>query len=292
MKPPKSVRELLDRYALTQLITAAGTTFGKFEISIQHLAHVLEHKPALSDLTNENVARLIRYLLTVRKIAEPSVNMYVKKILALWRFAFHEGFVKKWPTIQPIEEPEITPTAWTEDELRQLFAAIPKLTGFIGSIPAADWMLVYHLIAWDGGERPGGLISVKMNNVSLRAGWVKVDARDRKGRTRDKIIFIREDTVAAIRKIVEPKRDALLPFPHCYQTFINLYRRLLRIAGLPEDRKHLASCMRKSHHSHFENAGGDPSGEWSDPAVYRKYYRDPRVIKTRRASDVLFRPTG
>jgi integrase len=292
MKATDPLRKLFDAYRLRKLIGASDITLKLFSITMRFLGFTLGREPIIADLTDENAAKLAVWIIEHRRIKPISVNTYLGKFLALWGFAHRQGILRKYPDFEGLRESEVIPTAWSECELRRLFATILTLRGWEGTLRARDWWLAYGLIAWDSGERPSAILGIRRTDVNLSAGWLITRAATRKGKTRDKINWLHSDTITTIRRIWLPERELLLPFPHHYVTFLNHYRKILRAAGLPCDRCHMPYCLRKSHGTHLENAGGDPvaSLDHSDARIYKKHYRDVRLIRGIKPCDLLFRP--
>lgn len=292
---PQRLCDLFDLYRLRKLNGKESSTEEKFEIAIRWFAEAIGHPPRVTDLNDDNIARFIRWGVRERKLAAPSVNMYAKKLLALWRFACRRGWLKQWPETELLNEPARTPTAWARDELQKLFAACKSAPGHMGGIPAADWFLIFLSVGWDAGERPGALLKIRSFDVKPDAGWILVRAETRKGKATDRVYWPHATTLALCRdSLASHPRDLLLPFPHVYETLLNRYRALLKSAGLPTDTAHMPHCMRRSHGTWLEICGGDPvqSLGHSDRKIYERSYRDTRLIKGIPPSSLLFRPTG
>jgi hypothetical protein len=89
---------------------------------------------------------------------------------------------------------------------------------------------------------------------------------------------------------VDPQREQVWPFPYCPGTYYVRLDRILRDAAIPVDRRHKTHCLRVSHATWTEFAGGDPTKALghSDPATYRKHYRDEKFLD--RENPELFAP--
>jgi integrase len=75
-------------------------------------------------------------------------------------------------------------------------------------------------------------------------------------------------------------RRLLFPWPYSPSTLYNHYSRLLRRAGLPDDRKSKPQRMRRSFASHLEAAGGNATAalKHSSRKVTERAYLDPRIV--------------
>jgi integrase len=83
----------------------------------------------------------------------------------------------------------------------------------------------------------------------------------------------------------------VFPWHLCESSFYHHYGKILRRAGLPDERKTKSHCIRVSHASWREAMGGDASKDLghADRATTQKHYLDPRIARTKQ--DPLFWPT-
>lgn len=289
--PPRPLRDVLDEYALRKLRRTNPGTKKKFGYALDHWGRMVGHEPSTDDLLDEAVEEFQDTLIELHDLAEDTVQGYVKKVLALWRFAFHKRYVERWPMVEVIEPAEKIPVAWTQPQLVTLFKALGRQQGYIGGVEAAGWWLGIHWTLWHSWERIGAVLKLPRANVNLEQRFLWFAARTRKGKRRDKGHTLNDDSVAALRRIWLPERDLMFPFPYNRMTLWNRYRRILADAGLPFDRYHMFHCMRRSGASHMRAAGGDPglTLDHSDPRVTARYI-DPRIAPPVQPSAVLFRP--
>lgn len=161
----------------------------------------------------------------------------------------------------------------------------------IGPISSADWWTAIHLVLFDTAERIGAAIGLKWSDIDLSGRWLHVRAETRKGRTRDRVMRLHPETVRALKKIRDPERESVFPWPWDPGSLWMMYGQLLVRAGLPADRKSKFHRMRKSVASHYKAAGGNPQ-DLLDHSSWKvtKTYLDPRIAKQPQVSDVLFRP--
>ncbi len=292
--PPRPLRDVLDEYALRKLRRANPETKKKFGYALDHWARMVGHEPSTDDLSDEAVEEFQDTLIELIGLAEDTAAMYVKKICALWRFAFHKRYFDVWPMVEVVTPAEKIPVAWTQRELLILFGALTQQTGFVGGVPAADWWLSLHWILWDTWERIGAVLKLPWSQANLEERFLWFAAGTRKGKKRDKGHTLHETTANALRKILQPKRELVFPWPYNRMTLWNRYKRILFDAGLPFDRYHMFHCMRRSGASHMRAAGGNPSQtlDHSDPKVTERHYIDPRIAPPLSPSSVLFRPIG
>lgn len=132
----------------------------------------------------------------------------------------------------------------------------------------------------------------RWSDVDLKGRYLLVHADYRKGKKADKIFRLHPDTILLLKAIREPDRGLIFPAPGgSVQNLWNHYKRLLHEAGLPFDRYHMFHCLRRSTASYLEVAGGDATEHLghSSRQITLKYL-DPRIVKKKHASDLLFRP--
>ena len=67
---------------------------------------------------------------------------------------------------------------------------------------------------------------------------------------------------------------------------------ILRVSGLPFDRKHMLHCMRRSTASFYEAAGGNATDllDHSSRDITKKFYLDTRVLPMTGPAMMEFRP--
>lgn len=260
-----------------------------YRVQIRHFHRYLRRAPTLADLTDDGVARFLSWF---RKGRSPAtVNKARNCLLAMWRLAARKTLVAVWPDVAPEPEPERVPRAWMPEELTKLFGACQLEEGEVGGVPAAKWFRCIHLCMWDTAERVHAVMALRWSDVDLANGWVIVPAEARKGKHRDKAFSLHPDTVAALREIQEPRRELVFPWPFDVSYLYVRYKKLLRRAGLPTDRKSKFHRMRKSAASYMEAAGGNAT-DFLDHSSRdtTKAYLDPRICHRQQASSLLFRP--
>lgn len=199
--------------------------------------------------------------------------------------------VVEWPDVKPDVEPERVPRAWTVDQVARLLAACDAEPGELSGVPAGIWWRGLHLVAWDTGERIGAIRDLLWHHLDLYGRHVLVPAELRKGKRRDRLYKIAPDTVAVLSEMRSPPREKIFPWPYCRTYLWDRYDRILRRAGLPTDRTAKFHCLRRSVASHYEAAGGNATellGHSTRSVTLA--YLDPRIVPSKHAVDLLFRP--
>lgn len=264
---------LTDLYAPIKGISDRTVTL--YEFTLAAFGEFLGHAPTTSDLEQLVVAKFLAWRLRNRSPATAAKDR--AQLRALWDFCARERLVDKFPTVRTIVVPERIPQAWLSDEMQRLIASAGQEVGVIDGVPAGDFFRAMLLVCYDTGERSGAVLSLPWSNV--RGQQVIFSAEERKGRRRDIVRTISESTAAALEKIREPYRDLVFPWPWARSVLYHRMNRVLKRAGLPNDRKSKFHRIRKTTASYFAAAGGDAQRllDHSSPAVTRRYL-DPRIV--------------
>jgi integrase len=127
----------------------------------------------------------------------------------------------------------------------------------IGDVPAADWFCSLHAVLWCSGERIGALLKARWPDVDLSSGWLTIQPDDRKGGCVGRVYRLTPDAREWLARIKHPTRELVWPWPLSHGRLWGRYRELLNDAGLESGRDRMFHCVRKSHASHLEAAGGN-----------------------------------
>lgn len=244
-------------------------------------------RPALAgDLTDANVLRVMAAI-TASGRSPVTANHYRKSLCAIWTWCCRQGLLQRWPGVQRLREPKRTPRAWTADELARIVDACKQTHGAIQGVPAPNYWLAYHAVAWDTGERTGAILKLQWEWLSDDVLHVPAEAR--KGKRQDAVYRLEPDTLAQLDLIREPARKLIFPTGHVTSHW-KRYARILHLAGLPVERRNMPQKIRRSHASHLKAAGGDPTAslQHSSDQVTRGHYLDPAICSDAPAR-MLFR---
>jgi integrase len=198
--------------------------------------------------------------------------------------------------VQPLKVPEKSPQAWTEPQIYKLFHGLSQipLRRQMGGLPLRDWLVCFHLILWDTGERLTAALKIRLVDIDLETGWLRIRAENRKGQTRDMPHQLDGETLIRVRRFIaiDPGREFLFPLDCCLTTLFSRYRKLLKGMGLPHGRESMFHRMRRSVVSHAKAAGGNATriADHASEETTRKSYEDPTIVIRPQAKDFLFRP--
>lgn len=278
---------LLERYAATALAGGSPKTISLHRLALARFGETLGRDPELADLTDENLGRHVNSRLAAGK-ARATVSGEQRKILALWRYAARKGLAP-WPESRAMPYPVRAGRAWTQDELRRLWAAL-DFAAPVGDCPGPWWWRAFVASLWDTGERLSAMQALLWCDVDLSAPSLYLPAEVRKAGRVDRAYRISPETAAHIDRL---PRSWPGPFhwPHNRQTLYNRFRGLLERAELPTDRASMFHRIRRSTASHYKAAGGDATRYLghSSPRVTEGYL-DGRIVREPAPCDVLFRP--
>lgn len=277
-----TLREFLrDYYAPLKGI--AERTCVLYELTIRPFSEFLGRDATLSDLTEINVARFLSDRL--RKRAAATAQKDRAQLRAMWEFAARKGMVTTWPTIKRIVVPDRVPEAWFTTDMVSILRAAAAEPGLVSGVPASKFWRALILLGYETGERVGGLLSLRWQDVSERG--VIFRAEGRKGRRRDLYSEISPECYKAICEI-RTLHDLVFPWDKAYTYLWRRLGEILKRAGLPADRRCKFHKIRRTTASYYEAGGGSAQQllGHSSPVVTAKYI-DPRIARRLAASDVI-----
>jgi integrase len=257
-----------------------------YEFTIRAFSAFVGREATLDDLDELTVARYLTNRAKERAIATAAKDR--AQLRALHEFSARRGLCSHWPQYPPIRVPDRVPEAWFSCEMQRLLDAAGQEKTVLDGIPGGLWWRALLLLAYDTAERATALTSLRWRSV--RGSSVLFVAEDRKGRRRDILREIGEDTLAALEAIRGDRGpdDLVFPWP---RTRTYLWRRLeiiLERAGLPHGRRDKFHRIRRTTASYYEAAGGSAQRllDHSDPATTRKYI-DPRIVRPQAAPELI-----
>lgn len=263
-------------------------TRSQYRFALRNLRDAIGSEPRVSDLTDDNVSRLMSLLLA-RSLAAKTVNERRGRINCLWSWLARRGVVSTWPTVARIPEPVRIPVAWSREDLDRLFRAADTERLLISGVPSPSWWRTLHLVAWDTGERITALLGCRWDHLS--GEWLAIPAELRKAKRRDMAYRLAPETVRELDAVRSPTRDLIWPWPLNWSYLWTRYRLIRQRAGLPTDRWSAFHRIRRSVASHYEAAGGNATELLGhESRATTRAYLDPRITGTPQAVDLLFRP--
>lgn len=262
----------------------------QYVINLDAFGRFLGRVPVLSDLNDDTVGQFFASIVE-RGMSPATANKARNHILALWRLAARKRLVEEFPDVAKITEPKRTPMAWTPEDLAKLWTALQATEGTISGMPANSWWMALHHLLWWSAERIGAVLQLRWTDFDFESGWLNIPAQFRKFGLSDKATHFPDAAIEALANIRAPERDVILPWPKDRSLIWQDYKKILKRAGLPFDRKSMFHRMRKSAASHFEAAGGNATAllGHSSRSVTMAYL-DPRIVPSVQTSAMLFTP--
>lgn len=268
-----------ERYLPVRLLGCSASCKNQYRWNIRRFGRFLGHEATLLDLRNTAVSRFLESLKD-DGLADATVNTVRKQLVSLWRFCAERRYVKRFPQVRRLREPEREVTAFTVEQLGRLLRVCAAQPGDYCGVPASGWLLGIHHVWWDTGERRGATLKIRRADVDLDAATILVPAEFRKWRTRDRLYEIQPDTVELLRRIWLPERELMFPYPFHFTTFYNRYKKMLVAAGLPTGRRWGPHAIRRSHASYLKLAGGDPQASLDhENAKTTRLYLSPSITR-------------
>lgn len=260
-------------------------TASHYRLAVRQYCEAIDCPEAtIHDLSDDGLVALEKHLLD--KCSIPTVNSQLSRVKALWRWLAQRNYISVWPTLPRLKEPEPSTRAWDVGQLRQILNACELTPGEFCGIPACDWWRMFHLLAWETGERLGGLLA-------LRWEWLTRDGLDvppevRKG-GKPAYYRLSNALLLELRQFAHPRRELILPWPMSRASLWNHYTRLLIRAKLPSTRKDKAQKMRRSHLTWWTVGGGDPQtrAQHASSETTRRHYLDQRLLSHPDPSSIL-----
>ncbi len=281
-----TLTELLKLYTAKRLKACSHNTLRLYRHSISSFSKTLCRTPHLSDLTDDNIERHM-WALVHAGGSPASANKDHGQLTALWRFANHNRIVDTWPNVRPLPERERVPLGWLPQELERLFQSIERESGFIANIPATIWWQTLINLLLDTGERIGAIRDLEKQHVQM--GFLLVPAHLRKGRKRDKLYRLGDDSQRGVTHLITHSQgEKLFPWDRCETYIYNRYTAILKRAQLSHDSRSKFHRLRRTCASVVKKLGGDPTFamDHASPRTTRRYL-DPRIVGETPTSDYM-----
>lgn len=234
----------------------------------------LGYPATVDDLTDLTISR---YLEDRAAIRSPfTAEKERTQLLSLWRFAADRGIVRDRPEVPPSILPERTVEAWSPDQMRSLLRAAAATRGMVGAVPAGAFWPALVLTLYDTAERISAILDTKA--ADLRPPHLHVRAESRKGRRRDRLYTLSQETLDALA-IFPADREMLLPWPFCRVYLWSRFADVVARAGLGTGRRARFHMIRRSVATAYAAAGGDATAllDHASPRTTRSYL-DPRYL--------------
>ena len=305
IRPPAgSLEEFYQtRFRPIRLLGCRPATFEAYRSALNHWARwerrATQRVPGeeivpLARIDSEALARFGGYCLTLH--GPVTCNKHVRHLMGILRFAVKERRLASLPEWKKLREPLRAPLAFTTEEFSRILSAAGKVTGAVGTVPAALWWRAILLTIWYTGARIRALLAVPLSDLDWTAGGLYLRSEEQKDHA-DQFLDLGEDALEAIRAMRSeacPLTSLLFAWPYASpQPARKRFKRICAAAGVPlrNDTGSKFHRIRKSTASYLKLNGGDATGRLghSTPKVTERYF-DPRILGESRQARFMPRP--
>ncbi len=281
-----------DYYFTNNLDIRDEKTCIQYHIAWDNFDEAIERPAIMSDLTDENIVKMMRMLMK-RGLAARTINERRGRIHTFWTFMAKRGFWAKFPTTGCLPVIQRIPKALSHAQLLSLWNACLAQPGYIGKVPAGIYWSRLMALAWNTSERKSALLAFKWKWIDFDSGTIHVEAEVRKGKRKEMLYYLWPDVIELLSHIPrDEEREEILPWTLCESSFYVQLANIMRRAGLPHERRMKMQCIRVSHATWLEVGGGNATERLGHEfrATTRKCYLDTRILKP--SGPALYRPWG
>lgn len=258
---PITLVELIEMRVADPAGPLQDKTVEHYHRTIRQLSEWLGRPATTDDLNSDTLMGWARAMEAEERLRPATINSRLKQPKALWDWAARRRLVDDLPPKRlGIKEPDLMPSSWNGEELKAIFSACGRQTGWVGPHKAADFWLGLHWWLYNTGERYGATMLLEPSMVDLDAKVARVPARIRKGDIRTMVYHLSPKGVDAIGRVLERSEQTV--FTHGWanpQGLYKPYRSILEDSGVRWIKR---TCgpqkMRRTVATAIKHRGGDP----------------------------------
>lgn len=281
-----------------------SATAEDYRVQIRNLnayCHTLGMPEArLSDLSSELLAGAVAWQIRRGRVA-PTANKLARTIAAVWRYAHRRGMIDTLPAVDRLPELLKEPECWSMDEFTRILDAAERMTGTVGQVSSSVFWPALLWTVLNTGSRISAVMRAPTSGLDLAGGWIKVPAEVQKHR-KDMLFDLLPETRQALIALAPVGRlDTVFgDWSHDrrsrgWRALTAGYRRILRAAGLPDDRRDLWHKVRRTFATLIAAKGGESVAQsllgHSSIHVTRRYL-DQRKLERPSVVSLLDIPRG
>lgn len=236
---PGTVRHFFETvYRPQRLIGCSASGLVKARTCIRFLHDHYGRDIRLEEQTDELAADHLEWALK-KGILPITVNTaYRSTWFAVWRLAYEKHLVDRLPTVRKLRVHQNEPDSWHVLEVNRLVEATNELQVYgrdkIAGIPLALYWEAIFRVQWWTALRRKTLLQLRRADIDLDKALLTVPATFMKNK-RGKKFCLGPDAIEILKRIWQPERVLLFPWPFTLTTFHKDFRRLKRLAGLEGD---------------------------------------------------------
>lgn len=269
-----------DYYFPRRLEIRSQKTKKGYRLAINHFAEHLGRRPTPSDLDDDLFLVWVSTQLDSGQ-SVLTVRERMGRILTLWKFLADRKIVERRPTVRRPPAPDPTPIALTESQLESLFTACGAEPGTIAGIPAGLWWQAFLAFVFTTSERREAALSLRWDWIDFEFRTITIPPKFRKGGKQAGNYPLNAALIPLLDRIQLPRRDKVFPWDRCDESYYNHYGRILKRAGLPNDRKHKTHCLRVTHNTLAKILTGrhSPLLQHKSEQTSSRHYEDRRFTR-------------
>lgn len=236
------------------------------------------------------VSLICRFLASKRgRWSEAASNSYRAWLLRIWRVAADRSLAPPVGSVPKLRESRDAPTAWTTEEIGELFWTASHWPGVVGDIPSRlFWPALFAVVYWTGA-RIGAVRQIRKSDyqppsVTIRGRTTKTGS--------GRIHRLPMHAIERIDRIANHGKELLFPWPFHYRHLWTVARRIIERAGLdaPRSGRQLFHRLRRTTISYLwavdPRAAQQQAGH-SSPETTRRHYVCPLIAGEQNAADLL-----
>lgn len=222
--------------------------FDRIYRALQLQANQTPRAPRLADLTDENVAAVMRYRLQEGR-SPATANGIHKAICALWRYATKKKILNTLPEVELFPTAKRVRSVPTPAEFEAILEACLRTDYLVGKIPARIFWPALICMDVNTGVRVNALMSIRRQDLDMEHHRVLVRGEKQKHRA-DQWFDLLPRTVEFLQPMAAWRSDLLFPWPYDnkpgqWQTLRRHFRRILKANGLPDNSERMFHCFRR-----------------------------------------------
>jgi integrase len=294
-RPPAAgvvtAEDLLKRYAILKRLSAK--TLKNYRFTLAHFSEFLGHAATVDDLDDDIVSAFLLWRSEQpcrgRKVSPASVEKDRVQILAIWRYGARKRHCREFPDVGSWRVPKRVRPCYTTADLERLLIAAGELHGAgerLAGKPTAWWWRTLIRVAYETGERRGGLMGLRWRDVDLEGLRIVFRAETRKGGREDIVRAITPALAAELSEQIAGADAPVWPWTGPDTSFYIPFKTLCRRAGVPY---HALHGIRRTSASMVARGGGDATAHMghSSPQVTRDHYLCTEIVGVKNGLDFL-----
>jgi integrase len=257
-KPDMPLRQFIDQvYAPLRLLGTTGKGHQQYRTAVNRFAAFLGRDPMLSDLNETTVAAFLADSVTSGGIGPVTANSRLRMLRTLHRFARRKKFpVPDLEDVDKLPVPKRLPKAWTMPELENLLSACADMPGRLMGVPESRYWKALILLLYDTGLRISATRQIRWNEIDFKSGVLSVPAERMKNLV-EQTFTLHPQTIEAIVATLPPRRRLIFSWPFGKPHVLwDRLRKLLKLAGLPDDCKSMFHRLRRTCATHLASVAG------------------------------------